>query len=134
MDGWLLGDNSYPLKTWLMTPYIAPTARRQRGFNRVFSSARSVIEHTFGLPKMRFRCLDRSGGSLTYNPQSVSAFFVACCVLYNIALHHGCHFDLTEETLQDLRQREAELHVPYQQGEQQSTRERRDHLAAQLCP
>lgn len=55
---------------------------------------------------------------------------VHSCVLHNIALCRGCHFDLTEETLQDFRQREAELHVPYQQEEQQSTQERRDHLVA----
>ncbi len=134
LDGWLLGDNGYPLKTWLITPYITPTTRRQRVFNRVFSSARSVIERTFGVLKMRFRCLDRTGGSLSYSPQSVSAFFMACCVLHNIAIRSGCHFDLTEETLQDLRRREAELHVPYLEGEPQCARERRDHLAAQICP
>ncbi len=134
LDGWLLGDNGYPLKSWLITPYITPTKRRQCAFNSVFSSARSVIERTFGSLKIHFRCLDRSGGTLQYSPQSVSAFFVACCVLHNTAMRHGYYFDLMEETLQDLRRRETELHVLYQHGEQQSARERRDLLAAQIFP
>ncbi|XP_061642452.1 biogenesis of lysosome-related organelles complex 1 subunit 1 isoform X2 [Phyllopteryx taeniolatus] len=133
MDGWLLGDNGYQLKPWLMTPYITATTKRQRAFNHIFGRARSVIERTFGLLKMRFRCLDRSGGTLQYSPKSVSAFFVACCVLHNIAIRHGCHFDLSEETLQDLRQREAELHVPCHHGELQGGQEGRDRLAASLA-
>lgn len=52
------------------------------------------------------------------------------CVLHNVALCCGCYLDLMEETLQDFRQRQAKLHVPYQQEGQQSTQERRDHLVA----
>ncbi|XP_053482512.1 putative nuclease HARBI1 [Ictalurus furcatus] len=134
LDGWLIGDDGYPLKPWLLTPYVTPTTRKQHVFNSVLNRARSVIERTFGMLKMRFKCLDRSGGTLQYSPKNVSAFFVACCVLHNIATHHGCHFDLTEEALQDLRKREAELHEPCEETGEQLTEawEGRDKLAAQL--
>ena len=58
---------------------------------------------------MRFRCLDRSGGTLQYSPQKVPAFFVACCVLHNISMNHGCVDDINEEILEDLRRRDVEL-------------------------
>ena len=58
---------------------------------------------------MRFRCLDRSGGILQNNPQKVAAFFVACCVLHNISMNHGCVDDINEEILEDLRRRDVEL-------------------------
>ncbi len=61
---------------------------------------------------MCFRCLDKSGGTLQYSLQKVAAFFVACCVLHNIVLRHGRDLDLDGDALQDLRRREAELHVP----------------------
>lgn len=99
LDGWLLGDNGYPLKTWLITPYIMPTIVREGFFNRKHTNARAVIERTFGMLKMRFRCLDKSGGTLQYSPQKVGAFFVACCVLHNIAIRHGCLVDINEDRL-----------------------------------
>ena len=99
LDGWLLGDNGYPLKTWLMTPFLMPATVREMAFNRKHTQTRSVIERTFGILKMRFRCLDRSGGTLQYGPQKVAAFFVACCVLHNIAMNHGCVDDINEDRL-----------------------------------
>ena len=57
---------------------------------------------------MRFRCLDRSGGTLQYSPQNVTAFFVACCVLH-ISMNRGCVDDINEEILEDLRRRDVEL-------------------------
>lgn len=63
----------------------------------------SLFCDTFGMLKMH--------GTLPYNPQRVSAVFVACCVLHNMTMHHGCDIDLREET-ENLRQRRAELHVP----------------------
>lgn len=69
-----------------------------------------------------------------YVTKNVSAFFVACCVLHNIATCHGSNLHLTEEALQDLGKRDAELHEPYEgTGELLAKAcERRDTLAAQL--
>ena len=85
---------------------------------------------------MRFRCLDKSGGTLKYSPQKVAAFFVACCVLHNIAMRHGCALDLDEDTLQDMRRRDAERHVPMpidpNMQPAAAARARRDQLAEEL--
>ncbi|KAK7878891.1 hypothetical protein WMY93_030825, partial [Mugilogobius chulae] len=112
LDGWLLGDNGYALRTWLMTPFITPETRSELAYNRKHTRTHCVIERAFGLLKMRFRCLDKSGGTLQYTPQKVAAFFVACCVLHNIAILHGCAMDLNEDRLENFRRREAELRVP----------------------
>ena len=112
LDGWLLGDNGYPLKSWLMVPYITPTSARQIGFNRKHSRARVVIERTFGLLKMRFRCVDRSGGTLQYTPQKVASFVVVCCVLHNMALRHGMVLNFSEDRLRRFRQVQAGLQMP----------------------
>lgn len=134
VDGWLLGDDGYPLKTWLITPYVTPETRCAMSFNRRHSEARSVIQQTLGMLKMRFRCLDKSGGTLQYSPQKVGAFFVACCVLHNIAIRHGCVLDGNEDAVQDLRRREAELHVPLplDSNTAAAARETRDRLAEEL--
>lgn len=39
LDGWLLGDNGYLLKTWLITPYIMPTTVREGFFNHKHTKA-----------------------------------------------------------------------------------------------
>ena len=117
-----------------MTPFIMPATVRKIVFNRKHTQTRSVIERTFGILKMRFRCLDRSGGTLQYGPQKVAAFFVACCVLHNIAMNHGCVDDINEDRLEDLRRRDAELHVPMplRPNDPAAARERRAHLSEEL--
>ena len=86
-----------------MTPFLMPATVREIVFNRKHTQTRSVIERTFGILKMRFRCLDRSGGTLQYGPQKVAAFFVACCVLHNFAMNHGCVDEINEDRLEDLK-------------------------------
>ena len=111
-DGWLLGDNGYPSKTWLMVPYTAPATVRQLAYNRKHARARIIIEQAFGVLKQRFRCLDKSGGTLQYSPKKVASFFVACCVLHNIAKRHGLMLDLDEDRVLELQRQQADLHVP----------------------
>ncbi len=80
LEGWLLGDNGYPLRTWLITPYLMPTIVRDLSFNRKHMKTRSVIERTFGLLKIHFRCLDKSGETLQYRSQH-SLWHVLCCTI-----------------------------------------------------
>ena len=64
------GDSGYPLRIWLLTPF------------------RVVVECSIGLFNSRWRCLDKSGGILLYEPEKVCAITRACAVLHNIAQRH----------------------------------------------
>lgn len=55
IDGWLLGDSGYPLKPWLLTPFLNPSSNGEEKYNRCHKSTRNVIERAFGLLKSRFR-------------------------------------------------------------------------------
>ena len=92
-----------------MTPFIMPATALEMFYNRKHTETRCVIERTFGILKMRVRCLDKSGGTLQYSPQKVAAFFVACCVLHNISMNRGWVDDINEEILQDLRRRDVDV-------------------------
>ncbi|XP_067910356.1 putative nuclease HARBI1 [Heterodontus francisci] len=49
----------------------------------------ATIEQAIGLSKMRFHCLDRSGGALHYAPVRVSRIFVQSTADHNPALQRG---------------------------------------------
>ncbi|XP_060766174.1 putative nuclease HARBI1 [Neoarius graeffei] len=67
-DGWLLGDSGYPLRKWLLTPLANPRTDQEQHYNNLHARTRSVVERTIGHLKSRWRCLDRSGGVLLYQP------------------------------------------------------------------
>ncbi|XP_064424064.1 putative nuclease HARBI1 [Latimeria chalumnae] len=79
-----IGDRAYPLRPWLLTPYLHPRGRGQHRYNREHTRARNVIERCFGVLKMRFRCLDHTGGFLPLAPGKVNKVFLVCCMLHNI--------------------------------------------------
>ncbi|XP_059384683.1 putative nuclease HARBI1 [Carassius carassius] len=84
-DGWLLGDSGYPLKQWLLTPFLNPHSAEERHYNMCHSRARAIVERTIGLFKGRWRCLDCTGGRLLYTPEKVCQIVLACAVLHNVA-------------------------------------------------
>ncbi|NXL78678.1 ALP1 protein, partial [Leptocoma aspasia] len=88
-DGWLLGDSSFLLRTWLMTPLHIPETPAEYRYNMAHSATHNVIERTFRTIRSRFRCLDGSKGTLQYSPEKSSHIILACCVLHNISLQHG---------------------------------------------
>lgn len=88
-DSWLLGDSSFFLRTWLMTPLHIPETPAEYRYNMAHSATHSVIEKTFRTLCSRFRCLDGSKGALQYSPEKSSHIILACCVLHNISLEHG---------------------------------------------
>ncbi|KAK6474628.1 putative nuclease HARBI1 isoform X1 [Huso huso] len=111
-DSLLIGDNGYSLKKWLMTPVLSPQTAGENAYNEAHRRTRSAIESTFGMLKMRFRCLDRSGGALQYSVKKVAEIFVACCVLHNIATTRGCLLDISETRLNAINQQEADFDEP----------------------
>ncbi len=81
----LLGDGTYPTKAYLLKPFRddGSLTRRQRNFNRVHSSIRSVVERGIGRLKGRFRSLQ------FLDVQSIDKakrIIATCCVLHNFAI------------------------------------------------
>lgn len=53
------------------------------------------MERTFGLLKMRFRCLLKER-TLRYTPEKASKFLKVCAALHNLCIKEGVHMDLEE--------------------------------------
>lgn len=82
VDGLLLGDSGYPLRTYLMTPLNNATTKAERDYNDVHAQARNVVERSFGLLKKRFPIL----GDDSCTKQSLKNALVtimACFLLHN---------------------------------------------------
>ena len=93
----LLGDGAYPTKSYLIKPFRddGSLTRRQRNFNRVHSSIRSVVERGIGRLKGRFRCLQFLDVKM---PEKAKRIIATCCVLHNFAIRNK---DVTEDEAQD---------------------------------
>ena len=88
------GDSGYPLEPWLLTPLTAPTTRQENAFNSAHSKTRNVIERCFGVLKSRFRCLDKSGGTLLYTADKACKLVTATAVLHNFCITQQLNADV----------------------------------------
>lgn len=79
----LLGDNGYPCRSYLLTPFLNPANASETAYNRAHIKSRNAIERCFGLLKRRFPCL-HSGMSL--KTETVLQIIVACMVLHNLGI------------------------------------------------
>ncbi|XP_048049018.1 nectin-3-like protein isoform X2 [Megalobrama amblycephala] len=86
---WQKGDSGYPLRRWLLTPFLNPQSSEETHYNGVHSHARTAVERAIGILKCRCRALDASDGRLLYHPSKVCKIIRACGVLHNIALRNG---------------------------------------------
>ena len=102
-DGcFLVGDSAFQLEPWLMTPFrnsqmgddgrgATPAAKRY--YNHNLSSARVVIEHTFGVLKARFR---RLRFLETKSVRKAVDIVCAACVLHNICMRSDDDWEAEE--------------------------------------
>jgi len=88
------GDSGYPLEPWLLTPLAAPVTQAERAYNNAHSKTRAVIERCFGVLKSRFRCLDKTGGTLLYSAEKTCYMVTACAVLHNMCISNDIETDI----------------------------------------
>lgn len=86
VNGIILGDSAYPLRDWLMTPFLNPRDEAERRFNEAQKSTRVTVERCIGVLKRRFQCLH---GELRYAPAKACGIITACIVLHNLAIEFG---------------------------------------------
>ena len=78
----LVGDDAFALRTYLMKPYATEyLTREQRTFNYRLSRARLVVENSFGILANRFRVLL---GTMEHHPATIRLITKACLLLHNM--------------------------------------------------
>ena len=87
----LLGDEIFPLKKWLMRPYPGKNASEQeRIYNYRHSRARRCIENAFGILSARWRIFEKP---IRASVENVEKYTLACLALHNyLRLTDNAHY------------------------------------------
>ena len=97
MPYFLIGDDAFSLRTWLMKLFSARgLPDEERIFNYRLSRTRRVVENAFGIIANRFGCLLIT---MSQNPETVTSIVLAYCTLHNIMRlrYPGIHQGLADE-------------------------------------
>lgn len=80
----LLGDDAYPLKSYLMKPYSKRNlSRKEEIFNYRLSRSRRTVECSFGIMAAKWRLLNKP---IECHPDNVDIIVKCICVLHNIII------------------------------------------------
>ena len=78
----ILGDDAFPFKLWLMRPYSSHSMDlKETVFNYRIKQGRTVVENAFGMLTSRFRIFQ---SPLQQEPRVVNRVVMACLVLHNL--------------------------------------------------
>jgi hypothetical protein len=91
-NGLLLGDQGYPCRPFLMTPFRNPNGRAETRYNTAHKRSRSAVERCFGIWKRRFPCLKMG---IRCRLDTAMSIITATAILHNIAI------DLKEPDFED---------------------------------
>lgn len=106
LEGVILGDSAYPLRQWLMTPFLNPQTRQERNYNAAFVTTRCSVERCIGVLKRRFHCLH---SELRYRPGRACRIITACLVLHNMAVDLGTPMEYDDNHDDDDSDQECEI-------------------------
>ncbi|GBG73101.1 hypothetical protein CBR_g12817 [Chara braunii] len=92
-NGYLLGDNGYPLSEWIVVPYgdLAQHPAEAR-FDNKHKMARGAVERAFGRLKGMWRLFLRTH-NLKCNMDTLPQQFIVVCILHNILIDADIPFD-----------------------------------------
>lgn len=80
-NGVIVGDDAFPLKTFLLKPYSRRNlTREEKIFNYRLSRARRISENAFGILVSKFRIFEKP---IPLKPEKVDKVVLACCALHN---------------------------------------------------
>lgn len=81
-----MADAGFPLRSYMITPFVGSDDRLQERFNKALSNTRVKVEQVIGQLKQRFRTLLYVSND---NPCVRTDYFHAACILHNMALLAG---------------------------------------------
>ena len=88
-SSFLLGDAGYPPLPWLVPAFReAHLTEGQAAFNNAHSTARNVVERSFGVLKARWRILSR----MDVDIERTNSIIAACFVLHNVCVVDSDHY------------------------------------------
>ncbi len=87
MPYFFLGDDAFPLKSWLMKPYSnRDLTRKQRVYNYRISRGRRIVENAFGILAGCWQVLHRC---IQLDVQTTTKLIMACCTLHNMMMQEN---------------------------------------------
>ena len=93
LNYFLLGDEIFPLKAWLLRPYPGNLTDSQKVFNYRLSRSRRTIENTFGILASRWRIFRRPIKAKVENAQRYS--LTAICLYNYLQQTHNAYYCTT---------------------------------------
>ncbi|KAJ8964064.1 hypothetical protein NQ314_005147 [Rhamnusium bicolor] len=104
---------------YLLTPFRNPVPNSPESrYNIAHVRARNCIERTFGLLKMRFRCLLKER-TARYNPNFVANLVKACAVLHNMCIRERIPININDnEDNQEQYEENQQINAEPEHGQQ----------------